>query len=298
MIATMTRRVVKRIFILAACLAALSGCSMLRLGYNHLDIIAAWTADDYFDLEPAQRQEFLKRFDRLHEWHRYEQLPEYAAFLGVMKARLQKGLAWEDVLWFIEGAKERYRVIVKRSVDDAASLLLTVTPEQLHALQRRWDKDNRRFVSEYRLEAGPDEQRRARLRRVLSRIRDWTGHLDHEQEQKISAMANELPLIHGMRHQDRLRRQREFLRLMELRANREVFAARLKHWLLNWEEGREPEYNRLFAEWTEKQADFYVAVDRMLAPHQRPIAAQRIQNYIEDFTRLAERPGAHTAAQR
>jgi len=298
MIVTMMRRVVERIFILAACLAALGGCSMLRLGYGQVDIFAAWTADQYFDLDHTQKQDFRARFDRLHEWHRYEQLPEYAAFLGVMRARLQKGLAWEDVLWFIEGAKQRYRVIVKRSVDDVASLLLTVTPEQLHALQRRWDKDNRRFVSEYRLEAGPDEQRRARLRRVLSRIRDWTGHLDHEQEQKISAMANELPLIHGMRHQDRLRRQREFLQLMELRANREVFAARLKHWLLNWEEGREPEYNRLFTEWTTRQADLYVAVDRMLTQRQRAAAGQRLQNYIEDFTRLSERPGAHTAAQR
>lgn len=287
-----------RTILLALLLATLAGCSILRLGYGHLDTFAVWTADDYFELDPQQRHEFLARFDRLHEWHRYEQLPEYASFLTSARERLQKGLAREDVIWFVEGLKARYRVIINRSAEDAAALLLTLSPAQLDALQRRWEKDNGRFVREFRLEGGLEEQRQARARRALSQFRDWVGSLGHEQEQKIVAMINELPLIDRLRHEDRRRRQREFLQLMELRGDPREFAARLKHWLLNWETGRAPEYDRLLTEWWDQRVDFFVAVERTLTPHQRAVAAHRLQDYSEDFTRLAERPSAQAATAR
>lgn len=284
--------------LLTLSLATLAGCSLLRIGYAQLDSLAVWTADDYFELEPEQRHEFLKRFDRLHDWHRYEQLPDYVVFLDATKARVERGLTREDFLWVVEGVRERYRAIVRRGADDAAALLMTVTPAQLDALQRQWDRNNRRFIREYRLDEGLEERRVARARRTLSRIRDWTGSLTPEQEKKIIAMTNELPSIHGLRHEDRLRRQREFLQLMRSRDDAREFTARLRHWLLNWEAGRDPRYDRLFTEWTEKQADLYAAVGRMLTPAQRAAVLRRLQGYMDDFAQLSERPGARTATSR
>jgi len=81
-------------------LAVLPGCSMLRIGYGQLDTFALWTVDDYFDLDPVQKHDFQRRFDRLHEWHRHEQLPDYAAFFMSARARVQKGLARDDIAWF------------------------------------------------------------------------------------------------------------------------------------------------------------------------------------------------------
>jgi len=284
--------------LLGLLLATLPGCSFVRISYPNLDTFAAWTADDYFDLDPQQKQDFRRRFERVHEWHRYEQLPDYAAFLAETKARLQKGLTREDVLWVTNGVRARYRTFVMYAADDAAAMLMTVTPEQLDALQRRWEKDNRRFVREYRLEASVEEQRRATGHRVLARIRDWVGHLDDGQEREILAWAGALPLIHGPRHQDRLRRQREFLQLMAQRDDPGRFAARLRNYLSNWEEGRDPGYNRLFDEWTQQQADLYVAVDGILLPHQREAVTERVQGYINDLTYLARRPAAQAAASR
>jgi hypothetical protein len=278
-------------------LATLPGCSLLRVGYGQFDTYAAWTADRYFDLDSGQRQEFLKRFDRLHAWHRYEQLPDYAAFLDEAKRRVQKGLAREDIVWVTEGAKTRYRAIVRRMADDAAAMLMTVTPAQLEALQRRWDRDNSRFIREYRLEDGIEEQHKARLARLLSRIQDWTGSLSAEQESRIAAMAKELPLIPGLRHEARLRRQREFLELMARRKDARRVAAELRSWLLDWEKGRDPRYARLFNEWESKQADLYVAVDRMLTPEQRAAAVARLQGYMDDFTRLSQKPVPQAASR-
>ena len=288
-----------RLAILSALLlATLAGCSMIRIGYPQLDTIAAWTADEYFDLDPEQKHDFRVRFRRFHEWHRYEQLPDYAIFLAETKTRLQKGLTREDALWVTESVRARYRTLVSYAADDAAAMLMSVTPAQLDTLQNQWEKLNRRFIREYRLEASVEDQRRATSRRVLSRIRDWVGHLDDEQEQQILAWASDLPLIHGPRHQDRLRRQREFLQLMSQREDAGQFAARLRHWLSNWEEGRDPGYDRLFNEWTQQQADLYAAVYGILLPHQRTAVAERLQGYVNDFSRLAQRPGAQATAGR
>jgi len=284
--------------LLTLSLATLPGCSMIRIGYPQLDTIAVWTADEYFDLDPQQKQEFRTRFGRFHEWHRYEQLPDYAVFLAETKTLLQKGLTREDALWVTEGVRARYRTLVTHVADDAAAMLMSVTPAQLDTLQNQWEKLNRRFIREYRLEGSVEEQRRATGRRALSRIRDWVGHLDDEQEQQILAWARDLPLIHGPRHQDRLRRQREFLQLMSQRDDAGQFATRLRRWLSNWEEGRDPGFDRLFNEWTQQQADLYAAVYGILLPHQRTAVAERLQGYINDFTRLAQRPAAQAAANR
>ncbi len=287
-----------RTFLIALSLAVLGGCSLLRIGYGQLDTYAAWVADDYFDLDPRQRQEFHARFDRLHEWHRHEQLPDYAAFLMETRARVLKGLAREDMLWITDNARTRYRTLIERGANDAAALLLTVTPAQLEALQRRWEKDNSRFAREHRLDQDADAQRNAATQRLLGRVRDWTGSLTVEQEERIALLARELPVNPRLRHEDRLRRQREFLQLMTQRADPAPFQVRLRHWLLHWEAGRDPEYARIWAEWPRKQADFYVAVDRLLTREQRAHVARRLQSYADDFTRLARRPEAATAANR
>lgn len=287
-----------RAILLTVTLATLAGCSMVRLGYGQLDTVAAWMADDYFDLDAQQKDEFVKRFDRLHEWHRYEQLPDYAAFLSQARNRVQKGLTRDDGLWFVEGFRARYRAIAMRGSDDAAALLLTITPPQLDALQRQFDKENRKFSRENRLAGSVEDIQRARVRRTLDQVKDWIGSLGYEQEQRIVGIVNALPMTERLRYEDRLRRQREFLQLMAQRGNREEFAAKLRHWLTNWEKGRAPEFERRFNEWLDQRVRMLIEIDRMLTPLQRTAVLHRLQDYIDDFTKLAERPGQRAASGR
>jgi hypothetical protein len=299
MISSFTRKNLLRGLAIVCCVGMLASCSMLRLGYGQLDTYAAWKANEYFDLDAGQKNEFLRCFGRLHEWHRYEQLPDYAAFLAQTRARLDQPLTREDVLWFVDGVKARYATIVARASDDAAALLLTITPAQLEALQRQWDKDNRRFVREHRLDRSDADIKRARVRRTLEQTHDWVGSLSSEQEQRVIAMVNALPMTEKLRYEDRLRRQHEFMQLMAQRGgySSEHFSARLRQWLTDWDKGRAPEYERRSEEAFDQRVRLVVEIQRMLEPRQRAIALQRVQDYIDDFTRLAERREVRTAAQ-
>ena len=278
-----------RLFLCALCLILISGCSMLRTGYGHIDSVAAWMVHDYFDLNADQRDLFAQRFERLHTWHRQTQLPEYAQFLIDIQIRAKRSLRESDILWLVDGAKQRYARIAVRGAADAADLLATLTPEQLETFRQQIDKDNKKFMREHRINDSEAERRKVVQQRTLSQLRDWVGPLNDIQETRVIAMLKTMPLVDKLRHEDRLRRQREFFALLELRnGERTVFAQRLRDWLENWEAGRGAEQTRLFDESWKKRADLYAAIDHTLTPAQRNHLVSKLQDYIDDFRELSK----------
>lgn len=272
----------------------IAGCSALRIGYRQADIILSWRANAYFNLDADQRREFSDRLERLLRWHRYEQLPEYASFLTIAIDKARHSLKRDDIAWFVDGFKARYRVIVNRSVGDAAAMLATLAPGQIETLQKQWNQDNQKFASENELDGSIEKRKRARLKKTMSRIKDWTGSLTYEQEQRIAALLDPIPLIEHLHHADRIRRQREFLQLLKLRTDKQEFQPKLQAWLLDWEHGRAPEYERLSSEVYEKRIQFYLALNQLLTPGQRQIALHRLQEYVKDCKALSEKP-QHTS---
>lgn len=268
----------------------LAGCSALQLTYNQADRLLGWRADNYFDFNPPQKHEFHQRLDRLLLWHRREQLPEYARFAHTAVDRARDGLSRDDILWLLDGLKKHYRAIIDRGANDAAEVLAALTTEQLRALPKQLAKDNRRFIDDHDLEAGVERQKRARLKRMLTQISDWTGSLSRAQEQRIEQMLEAIPPVEHLRHQDRLRRQAEFSELLKLRAQRSEFQPRLQAWLHDWERGRPPEYERVMAEVYERRLDFYLALEKLLTPAQREHALKRLHAFGDDFKALSERP--------
>lgn len=276
---------------LALCALALllsAGCSLVRLGYGQLDTIAGWMAHEYFDLEATQREAFRQRFERLHAWHRREQLPEYAQFLSETRSRAQRGVNPADLLWLIDGMKSRYAVIAARAAPDAADLLAGLSAAQIEHLRSELDDMNRKFLKENRTRESVAARRQHQQRTALKQIREWTGSLNDAQEARISTLLLQVPLTDELRHEDRLRRQREFLALLESRTgDRAAFTQRLRDWLVHWERSRPPELARAFEESWQRRAEFYAAVDRLLTPEQRAHLLQRLQLYIDDFRQLS-----------
>ena len=76
--------------------------------------------------------------------------------------------------------------------------------------------------------------------------------------------------------------------LLESRASSD-FAPRLARYLVDWESGRAPEYDRILTEWWDMRQDYFVAIYKLLTPEQRAAVVRRLQDYIDDFTKLAQR---------
>ena len=277
-----------RYVLLAVFATLLVSCTFTKFAYNQADTLAAWQADDYFDLDSAQKQDFQKRFDRLFVWHRQEQLPDYAQFMRTARTRMEDGTSREDVMWFIDGIRSRVRTAARQAAPDAATMLATLTPTQIENLQRKFEKDNRKYVKERKIGGTAEERYEAESKRIIKQVEDWLSPLTNEQEQRVKALAREIPQIEQIRYTERLRRQKELLEILAHRGeDRQRFTARVTDWMVNWDRNRSADFQKqLDASW-QKRADLLVAVDRMLTPEQRTASLQRIQGYANDFTQLA-----------
>jgi hypothetical protein len=278
----------------------LVACSFTRFAYNQADTFAAWTADDYFDLTGTQKTDFQERFGRFYAWHRAEQLPEYAQFMRAARTRVADGLTEDEILWFVDGISSRYRTMARHAAPDAAALLATLTPAQVENLKRHWDKDNRKYVKQHKLDGTPEERQEVEAKRIVKQFKEWLTALNSEQEQRVMAMVREIPDLGRARYEERLRRQKEFLQVLEHRNDDpQRFQARLTDWLVSWERGRSAEYQKALDAVWQKRAALFVNVERSLTAEQRATSLQRIASYAEDFVQLARAApeGNRTAAR-
>jgi hypothetical protein len=281
--------------LLAGAISLLQGCSLITIGYGKGEMLAGWKANEYFDLGPEQRDLFARRFSRFYGWHRYQQLPDYAAFLTTFRDRMEDGLTRDDLEWLAAGIRTRYAALAERGASDAAPVLATLTPQQIAHVQEKWARDNRRFVREYRMEGSTEEQKKVRQKRIIGQIEDWVGPLTREQEDRLGPMIDQLPPTERVRMQDRLRRQREFATLMETRSDAGAFAGRVRRWMLEWETARPPEFQQALNVALDRRIDFYVEVARILSPQQRATGLKRLQGFIDDFHALSRNPGNQRA---
>jgi hypothetical protein len=289
-----------RLLLVCAAAALLASCTFTRFAYNQADTAAVWAADSYFDLDATQKDDLQKRFERFHTWHRTQQLPEYAAFMRAAKSRLQQGVARDDVLWFMDGMRTRVRTAARQAAPDAAALLASLTPAQVENLKRHWEKDNKKYLRERKIAGTQEERVAAEAKRTIKNINEWLIPLTTEQEQKVLELCRDLPPdMYQLHYGDRLRRQKEFLEVLEHRTeDRARFTQRVTEWIVNWERGRSPEYQKRLDAWWQKRAEILVAVDRTLTQQQRAAALQRAQGYVDDFLTLAGRGAPPKTAAR
>lgn len=265
----------------------LAGCSAVRIAYNQADHMVAWRADDYFDFSAEQKSELAAGLSSFHTWHRATQLVDYAALLDAAQRRLDNGVEPADVAWAMDAMRVRYRALVERGYRDAARLLATLSDAQLDTARRRFERDNRKFAREFGAGASAEEQYRLRARRQLDRIEHWTGSLSTSQRTQFDALSRALPLVTDLRLDDRLRRQREFLALLETHRKATDFPARLRAWLLDWDRTRTPEHQRALERFLEANARMYVELYALLTPDQRRRVSDRLQRYATAFRDLA-----------
>ena len=122
-------------------LFGLQGCSMVTLGYGHLDTFTLYLVRDYIQPEPGvQYNEARSAVQRLHQWHRQRELPAYATLATEAAQRtidaavqlhgglgVTKGVKVEELyreiraLRIYEGATEVQKVVIARQTLAAAA---------------------------------------------------------------------------------------------------------------------------------------------------------------------------------
>lgn len=280
------RRLARGLALALAAAFLLGACTMLRVAYNNVDAVVRVMAQDYFDLWNEDSTELRVHIAKLHDWHRREELPQYADLLLAAADKLADGLTAADVAWMLAKGRERYKALVVRAADEAAPLLAKLGPDHHAALAKKFAVNNAKFAKEF---LGDDLRARekARVKKLAGYIEDWTGDLSAAQEARVLAAVRAFPRLQELQLASRQARQQELLALLRQKRTAAELAPALRAYFTDWEAHRGNEYGRMAVEWEAQLTSMLVDIDHTLTPEQRGHAVKRALKFVEDFRALS-----------
>jgi hypothetical protein len=267
-------------------LLGLQGCSLVTMGYGHLDTFTLYLVRDYIQPEPGvQYNEARSAVQRLHQWHRQRELPAYAALATEAAQRLERPLTPEDLRWVWAQFRQRYQSLVRQAVREAVPTLVQLGPDQLARLEHRLAEENEKFAREF-LYGDAALQRRVYSERLQSQIDDWVGSLDRAQIAIIDRFVHAHQPYLRLRFEDRQRRQREALVLIRRERNPAELLLPLATLLADQDSGRSEEMRTAARRWEDGIGQMYLELERSMTREQRQRAQTRLRRFADDFNRL------------
>jgi hypothetical protein len=176
-------RILARLLVLSLALGATAGCATSFL-YERADRLANRWVNGYVDLEPAQQARLEAGFTELHEWHRREHLPAYAAWLRGIALRLGEAqpVSAEELQLLGEELGEFWRELADRALPALVEVGAGLDDDQVAALlaSLREERDKELREAARRADAWHQQRRARSMERFLKR---WTGPLSAGQRQ-------------------------------------------------------------------------------------------------------------------
>ncbi|HSS66194.1 MAG TPA: hypothetical protein VLS27_17330 [Gammaproteobacteria bacterium] len=129
--------------------AALSGCSVARLAYNHSDGLLLRKMDAYPDLSFEQITATRERLVRRLETQRQRELPADLDTLRRTRSVVEDGRDIDEAEWIIRQGRIPTSLTLERTVPAIAAALSSFSPAQIRHLEGHFEKVNRDFRRKY-----------------------------------------------------------------------------------------------------------------------------------------------------
>ncbi len=279
--------------IIAGLLAALAGCSALRIGYGTAPDLVYWWVDRYVDFNGAQTPKVREAIRQWFVWHRKTQLPDYAAQLVKTQAEALVDTTPARVCEWQGEVLKRSRSAFERILPAAAELVLTITPEQIKNVEQRYAKTNDEYRDEY-LQTDPKKRAEANVKRTVDRAETLYGSFDDAQRKRIAENLARSPFDPELWFAERRQRQLEALQLLRKLTSEPTTREQAQAALRSYEERlerspREP-YRRYAERLSEFNCGFGAGLHNATTPSQRRTAADRLAGWGSDLRAIAAAP--------
>jgi Family of unknown function (DUF6279) len=273
-----------------AALAALGGCSAVRLGYNQGPQLTHWWLDSYLDFNETQSTRVKASLEQWFAWHRETQLADYAALLASAQGQVMAPVSAAQVCRWNDELRGRVEPAVERALPLIADLVPTLTPAQLVHLEQRYAKSNLELRKEF-LQPRPDERLKASIERTVDRLESVYGALDDAQRREVAASVAASPFDAENWVAGREARQRDVLRTIEPLANGRADRARalqslrpLARRLLDGSGADAAGYQQRLAQYN---CAFGARIHNLMNLRQREHARDKLRGWEEDLRELS-----------
>jgi len=264
----------------------LTACSATRFAYNQLDWIVVWYLNGYFSLDEVQEEQLRDAVVRNLDWHRRNQLPEYAAYLRQLERDATEGVTAEVLELRFERAIEFWDAAIEHMLPDVSAFFQSLSDAQVDEFIDNLEEHNKELWEEYAGET-PEERGERRERAAFKGFKRVIGRLTDDQKQLIrSYLAN----MHDVSEDwiaSRRRWQQAFADLVKERPSEPEFSVRLARLMLDPNQTDDPDYRNKADENRRVFIDMTVALSGVLTDEQRQRFAERMLDYARDFEVLS-----------
>lgn len=279
-----------RRFWLLGLILLLQGCSAVKLGYNQLPTIAYWWLDAHLSFSDAQTPEVRQRLEQLHQWHRQQELPVYAAWLGTVTSQSSGALSEQESCKLWDDAQRLLERTVRETIRQAAPMTLQLGPQQLQHLARHWDRKNEEWEDEW-LRGSAKTRLERRVERAIDRYADFYGPLTRTQETLIRQQLQQSAWTPEWGRRDRQRRQQDLMSTLQRLQQGERSPAQAETALLGvWQRWLQPpqaQDQQIITDLTRQACRQLAELHNTTSPEQRQRAARRLRAYERDLRELA-----------
>jgi len=265
----------------------LAGCSATRVVYNQLDWILVWYINDFFTLDNEQEDWLEAAVERNMEWHRRDQLPEYARLLREIEQDISSRVMTPDRL-------ERHyaRIIVLwdefivQTMPDVTVFFLSLSQEQVDEFIENLKESNQELWDKYAGQT-PEERQKNRQEGAVKAIGRIFGRLSDKQKHLIRSYQASLHDVSDEWMAGRRQWQRDFRDLVIERPPEPEFSNRMIRLVLDPNENDPPDYRHLVVENRRTMMSMMAALIAGLSDTQRERFSKRLKKYARNFEILA-----------
>lgn len=167
-----------------------SGCT-IKLAYNFLDWGIYWQLEDYVKFNRDQRSLVKDEITKLVDWHRSDELPQYADKLELLAEGLDSGLTIDLLNDTYNALSDSWQRLVIETLPAAADILSKLTEQQINAffdILIAEEEDDARDI-----ERDTQDQLIAEREEYISeKVTDLVGKLNDEQKLLIAQWAQDI----------------------------------------------------------------------------------------------------------
>jgi hypothetical protein len=269
----------------------LAACSSLRLAYNNADTLLYWWLDAYVDFDSGQKADIKQDIGEFFRWHRKTQLQDYVQFLQRAQRQLHANPTTADLMADYVDIRDRTEALLLRSAPDIAELALSLKPEQLAAMEKKFAKNNADFRKK-NMKGDAEDQNKFRFKKSMEQFELWFGGFSDEQEAIIRTASDARPLDNALWLDERMRRQLKIMNLarkiMKEQPSKQVATQWVEELIrLGFDRFGIPERKAFFDGYTQSTLELVHTVVRISTPEQKAHAHKRMEGWIKDLNTLA-----------
>ncbi len=283
-------RALRRVALLLAATALLTGCSAVRIAYNQAPDIVYWWLDGYVDLNDAQTLRAREGLGSWFAWHRRSELPQYAALLARAREQVPNPVTVEQACGWFDEVNARADAAIEHALPPLADVMRTLSEPQLAHLEHKYADSNEELADRF-LQRKPDKRRKAQLERAVDRIEMVYGGLDDAQLERIAQLALDTPFDPERWLAERRARQQDVLqtlrRLSAEQASVPQAEAALRGLIQRIRVSPQADYRDYQLRLVRFNCGFAAQVHNLTTPQQRATAAKRFKGWEDDARTLA-----------